>query len=65
MYGCCTLCRRCFVIELENQMIMRVNGTEGYATRALTGHYQWRAIGNSLNQNWSPFGQTQFTLLFG
>lgn len=25
-----TLCRQCFVIELRNQMIMKVNGTEGY-----------------------------------
>lgn len=44
-----TLCRRCFVIDLENQMIMRVNGTEGYTVRALTGNYKWRT--NSLNQN--------------
>ena len=37
-----TLGRRCFVIELENQTIMRVNGTEGYTVRVLTGNYKRR-----------------------
>lgn len=46
-----TLCRRCFVIELENQMLMRVNGTERCTVRVLTGNCRWEPIGNSLNQN--------------
>ena len=37
-----TLCRRCFVTELENQMVMRACGTEGHTIRGLTGNYKWR-----------------------
>lgn len=41
-----TLCRQCFVIELKNPVIMRVDGTEGYMIQVLAGTYKWRTNRN-------------------